>query len=177
MHVIGYRPKGFSWTGEESILGAKCLADANGGLYIAAETREELIEALETLGVLVLGYQCDEFPSFYRRSSGIRLGHRVDSVSELAVTLRAHWEQLAGQGVLIANPIPQAAELAASEIEPVIARALARAEEAHVTGKALTPFLLSEIAVASGGRAVAANRALAIHNATLGAALAAELTA
>ena len=51
VHVIGYRPKGFSWTGEESILGAKCLADENGGLYIAAETREELIEALDkTLG-------------------------------------------------------------------------------------------------------------------------------
>ena len=44
-------PKGFSWTGEQSILGAKCLADENGGLYIAAETREELIEALDkTLG-------------------------------------------------------------------------------------------------------------------------------
>jgi Ca-activated chloride channel family protein len=51
VHVIGFRPKGFSWTGEESILGAKCLADENGGLYIAAETREELIEALDkTLG-------------------------------------------------------------------------------------------------------------------------------
>ena len=51
IHCLDYRPKGFSWTGEESILGAKCLADENGGLYIAAETREELIEALDkTLG-------------------------------------------------------------------------------------------------------------------------------
>lgn len=53
VHIIGYRPKGFSWTGEESILGAKCLADANGGLYIAiaAETKEDLVEALDkTLG-------------------------------------------------------------------------------------------------------------------------------
>jgi Ca-activated chloride channel family protein len=51
VHVIGYRPKGFSWTGEESIIGAKCLADANGGLYIAAETKDELTEALDkTLG-------------------------------------------------------------------------------------------------------------------------------
>jgi Ca-activated chloride channel family protein len=51
VHVIGYRPKGFSWTGEESILGAKCLADANGGLYIAAETEADLVEALDkTLG-------------------------------------------------------------------------------------------------------------------------------
>jgi Ca-activated chloride channel family protein len=51
VHVIGYRPKGFSWTGEESILGAKCLADENGGLYIAAVTKDDLVEALEkTLG-------------------------------------------------------------------------------------------------------------------------------
>jgi Ca-activated chloride channel family protein len=51
VHVVGYRPKGFSWTGEQSILSAKCLADENGGLYIAAETKDELIEALDkTLG-------------------------------------------------------------------------------------------------------------------------------
>jgi Ca-activated chloride channel family protein len=51
VHIISYRPWGFSWTGEESILGAKCLADANGGLYIAAATKEELTEALDkTLG-------------------------------------------------------------------------------------------------------------------------------
>jgi Ca-activated chloride channel homolog len=47
VHVIGYRPKGFSWTGEESILGAKCLAEQNGGLYVAAETKEDLVSALE----------------------------------------------------------------------------------------------------------------------------------
>ena len=51
IHVIGYRPKGFSWTGEQSLVDAKCLADQNGGLYIAAETEDDLILALEkTLG-------------------------------------------------------------------------------------------------------------------------------
>ena len=47
IHVIGYRPPNFSWTGEQSLVDAKCLADRNGGLYIAAETEEDLIAALE----------------------------------------------------------------------------------------------------------------------------------
>ena len=38
IHVIGYRVKDFSWTGEQSILDVRCLAEQNGGLYIAAET-------------------------------------------------------------------------------------------------------------------------------------------
>ena len=47
--------KDFSWTGEQSILDVKCLAEANGGLYITAETEEELVEALEkTLGCPML---------------------------------------------------------------------------------------------------------------------------
>ncbi len=37
VHIIGYRLKGLSWTGEQSILDAKCLAEENGGLYIGAE--------------------------------------------------------------------------------------------------------------------------------------------
>ena len=55
VHVIGYRVKDFSWTGEQSILDVKCLAEQNGGLYIAAESEEELAEALEkTLGCPML---------------------------------------------------------------------------------------------------------------------------
>jgi pseudouridylate synthase len=135
------------------------------------------VEALETLGVLVLGYQCDEFPAFYRRSSGIRLPHRVDSPAELAAIVLAHWGLLGGHGVLVANPIPAVAELGAEEIDQVVALAVAQAEAAGIMGKALTPYLLREIAAATGGRAVLANRALAVHNAALGAALAVELAA
>lgn len=47
IHIIGYRPKGYSWTGEQSLVDAKCLADENGGLYIAAETKDDLIAALD----------------------------------------------------------------------------------------------------------------------------------
>jgi Ca-activated chloride channel family protein len=46
IHVVGYRVKDFSWTGEQSILDVRCLAEQNGGLYIAAESKEDLVEAL-----------------------------------------------------------------------------------------------------------------------------------
>jgi Ca-activated chloride channel homolog len=55
IHIVGYRLKGISWTGEQSILDAKCLAEQNGGLYIGAESKQELVEALEkTLGCPML---------------------------------------------------------------------------------------------------------------------------
>lgn len=55
VHVIAFRMKDFSWTGEQSILDAKCLAESNGGLYIAADAEQDLTEALEkTLGCPML---------------------------------------------------------------------------------------------------------------------------
>ena len=55
VHIIGFRMKNFSWTGEQSILDAKCLAEQNGGLYISAESKQDLIDALEkTLGCPML---------------------------------------------------------------------------------------------------------------------------
>jgi Ca-activated chloride channel family protein len=55
VHIIGFRMKDFSWTGESSILDAKCLAEKNGGIYITADAEQDLIEALEkTLGCPML---------------------------------------------------------------------------------------------------------------------------
>ena len=55
VHIIGFRMKDFSWTGEQSILDSKCLAEQNGGLYINADAEQDLIEALEkTLGCPML---------------------------------------------------------------------------------------------------------------------------
>jgi Ca-activated chloride channel family protein len=47
VHIIGFRMKGLSWTGENSILDAKCLAKENSGLYISAENRDDLVAALK----------------------------------------------------------------------------------------------------------------------------------
>jgi len=129
------------------------------------------LEVLETLGVLVIGYRTDEFPAFYTRHSGLLLEHRCGTVEELARVLRARWALDQG-GVLIANPIPEDAALPAAQIESAIAAALALAARDGISGKALTPFLLSELARATNGASVRANRALALNNVRVGAALA-----
>ncbi len=127
------------------------------------------LETLETLGVLVIGFRASELPAFYTRSSGLLLDHRVETAEELATIARRHW-QLGGGGVLACNPIPAAAELVG--LEPVIAAALAEAATAGITGKKLTPFLLSRLATVTAGASIRANRALAISNAELAAAIA-----
>jgi pseudouridylate synthase len=134
------------------------------------------LEALESLGVLVVGYGTDELPAFYSRSAGLPLEHRADDPAELARILRARFDLLGQRaGVLVANPIPADAEIPRAEIEPVIAAALDEAARAGVAGKRLTPFLLDRLARATAGRTVTANRALALSNARLAARVAVAL--
>ena len=133
------------------------------------------LETLETLGVLVLGFGCDEFPAFYTRSSGLRLEHRVDAPGDAARILAARGK-LGQGGVLIANPIPEADALDRAEIDAAIESALALAGERGVHGKPLTPFLLAELARATAGRSIAANRALALNNARVAARIAIALS-
>ncbi|MBS1119984.1 MAG: Indigoidine synthase family protein [Deltaproteobacteria bacterium] len=131
------------------------------------------LEMLETLGVLVIGYRTSELPAFYARSSGLALEHRVETAEQLATIARRHWE-LGGGGVLACNPIPAHAEVVG--LEPVIAAALAEATAGTITGKRLTPFLLARLARATAGASIVANRALAVNNAELAAALAIAVT-
>jgi pseudouridylate synthase len=131
-------------------------------------------ELLETLGVPVLGLATDHFPAFYRRSSGLAVDARFDSIGELAVAVRAHRELNDG-GVLIANPIPIEDELPEELYESALRRALAEAEETRIRGRAVTPFLLERLDAITGGATVAANRALLRHNARVAARLAVAL--
>ena len=130
------------------------------------------LETLETLGVPVVGYGTDEFPAFYSRSSGHAVPMRCDTATELAELMRAKWAMDLKGGVVVANPIPAAYEIPADEIAPVIEAAVAKADAKGIIGKELTPFLLAEIATVTAGRSLAANIALARHNAAVGAAMA-----
>jgi len=129
------------------------------------------LETLETLGVLVVGYRTSELPAFYTRTSGLALEHRIDTATELAAVVKAHWE-LGGRGILVANPIPEAAALDPQTIAAAIERAVGDAARAKITGKKLTPFLLAKLAEVTGGDSIKANRALAIHDAQVAAELA-----
>jgi pseudouridine-5'-phosphate glycosidase len=133
------------------------------------------VELLETLGVLVIGYRTGAFPAFYTRASGVALDHRADTAGELAAIARARWSDLHAGGILVCNPIPDAAALEATAIDMAIATALAEATAANITGKQLTPFLLARLAEVTGGASIRANRALALHNAEVASELAVAL--
>jgi pseudouridine-5'-phosphate glycosidase len=132
------------------------------------------LEVLETQGVPVVGYQTDDFPAFYLRTSGLRAAARVDSPAEAAALLRCHW-QLGGAGVVLARPVPAEAALARGDFEAGLAWAEEQARQAGVSGPALTPFLLARLAEHTRGRTLAANRALIVANAGLAALVARAL--
>ena len=134
------------------------------------------VEMLETLGVPVLGYQTDEFPAFYRRSSGLKVDHRFEDLAAMANAVRAHFALALGTGIVIANPIPVEHELDATIYETALATALAEVQAAGARGRDVTPFLLDRMRTLTEGRSVSSNLALLEHNARIGARLAAELT-
>jgi pseudouridine-5'-phosphate glycosidase len=134
------------------------------------------LEWLETHGVPVIGYQTDTLPAFYALSSGLPVDVRVDSPREAADIVRAGWEMGLEAGVLIAVPPPASLALPGNEMEQAIETALAEAEAQGVSGKALTPFLLSRLAELTGGRSLAVNLALLERNARVGSGVAVALS-
>jgi len=133
------------------------------------------LEVLETLGVPVIAYGQDAFPAFWSRDAGLRAPLRLDSPAEIAAAHLLRGQLGLPGGQLVANPIPEAAEIPRAVIGPVIEQALAEAEAQGIAAKAVTPFLLARIFELTGGRSLAANIALVLNNARLGARIAAEL--
>jgi pseudouridylate synthase len=132
------------------------------------------LETLETLGVPVVAYATDEFPAFFSRSSGFPAPMRADSVRELAAVMAAKWDLGIAGGVSVVNPIPSEDEIPVEQIGSIIEQAVLEMEQAGVTGKAATPFLLGRIVEMTGGASLTANIALVNNNARLGAQLAVE---
>jgi pseudouridine-5'-phosphate glycosidase len=133
------------------------------------------LEWLETAGVPVIGYGTGEFPAFYSRHSGLPVDARVDTPQEAAAIIRAGRQMGLQSGTLIAVPVPADAELAADDVESVIAAALVEARAQGIKGSASTPFLLSQIAEKSGGASLRANVALLENNAAVAAQIAVAL--
>jgi pseudouridine-5'-phosphate glycosidase len=132
------------------------------------------LEYLETMGVPVVGYQTDDFPAFYHSKSGLKLSLRLDSPQAVA-ELMNHQEALKlTQGILVANPIPVAFEMDARVIQQAIHTAIKEADEQHVKGSALTPFLLARVKTLTGGDSLVSNIALVKHNAKVAAEIAVQ---
>jgi pseudouridylate synthase len=133
------------------------------------------LEFLESQGVPVIGYRCDEFPAFFARTSGVKLDHRCDGAHDVARMVRLQ-QEIGPGGLLIANPIPESHALDAASIEARINEAVVEAKAQGVGQKEVTPFLLRRIVELTDGRSLEANMALVKNNAVLAAQVAVELT-
>ena len=125
-------------------------------------------EALEFFGIPVVGYNTNEFPAFWSKSSGILLESSVSSPSEVSAVWKHHLRSGVGSALIIANPAPEKHEISYSEISAFVDSALMDAKESGVCGPAVTPFVLSQLNEKTGGRCLEANLALAINNFKLG---------
>ncbi len=130
------------------------------------------LEVLETGGVPVIGYGTDEFPAFFSRTSGLPLAARVEIAEDAARVMKSHWDLGLESGLVLANPLPEAAALDQEQVEAYIGQALAEADAERITGKDVTPFLLRRLGDLSAGRTLQANIALVENNARIGGALA-----
>ena len=131
------------------------------------------LEALETLGVPVIGYGTDDLPAFYVRASGLKLPYRVEGPVAAARIARVQLDR--GSGMVVCVPIPEASALPRAEMEREIDAALGAADRAGVRGSDVTPFLLAQLGEASSGRTLEANIALLRNNARAAAAIATAL--
>lgn len=134
------------------------------------------LEFLETHSIPIVGYRTDSLPAFYSASSPYQLPTRIDDIQSLVKMLNTHWQLGLSSSVLIANPIPRHEEIDSNIIEPAIASALDEANEKQIKGKAITPFLLNEMANATKGKSLKANIALIKNNVVLAAQLARALS-
>jgi pseudouridine-5'-phosphate glycosidase len=132
-------------------------------------------EWLETHGVTVVGYQCDELPAFYSRRSGLPVDARVDSAAEVAEIFRAQRALQMSPALLVTVPVPEKFEVPSEQLTAALVNALAAAEKNDITGRDLTPFLLSEMAQQSEGATLKANIALLENNVRVGAEIARAL--
>ncbi|SCX27877.1 Pseudouridine-5'-phosphate glycosidase [Agrobacterium sp. DSM 25558] len=133
------------------------------------------LEVLETQGVPVVTFGTTEFPAFWSRASGLKSPLSLNSPAAIA-NFQTTREQLGIEGgMLIANPVPEEDEISSEEMEIYIQRALSHAEEDEISGKSVTPYLLSKIFEITEGRSLETNIALVRNNARLAAEIAVAL--
>lgn len=131
------------------------------------------LERLETLGVALAGYQTKHFPGFFITDSGFPLDWQLDSPEHAALALQAQGQQGVHHGALIvANPLPLAEQLDPALHDRVLAEGLSIVERDRVTGKQVTPVLLSHFHSATDGKSLAVNVRIILNNAALAAQIA-----
>ena len=129
-------------------------------------------EWLETNGVCVLGWRCDELPAFYSAKSNLPIDERVENAEETASVIRSRDELKMQNAILVTASVPTEYEIPSENINKILQSALAEADEKNIRGKEITPFLLKKMSEKSDGATLRANVALLENNAAVAAQIA-----
>jgi pseudouridine-5'-phosphate glycosidase len=132
-------------------------------------------EWLETNGITVVGYQCDEMPAFYTSHSRLLVDVRADGADEVAKLFRAQQSLGLESALLVTVPVPAAYDMPEDLLQDVLDEALEEAKRECIAGSELTPFLLSRMAKSSEGATLRANIALLENNTRVAAQIAQSL--
>jgi len=132
-------------------------------------------EWLETNGICVLGFGCDELPAFYSKSSGLTVDERVETAEEVAEIARARDELNLQSAILLTVPVPGNFEIEVELLEKILSESLKLADEKKISGKEITPFLLAEMSDRSAGKTLSANISLLENNAKIASQVAVEM--
>ena len=129
------------------------------------------LDVLETLGIPVISYQNEQIPAFWSRESGYKASIQINQLHEVAAFIK--YRDLIGLngGCLITNPVPKKDEISRKIMAPIIKMAISYAEQNKISGKALTPFLLTKIFELSDGKSLETNISLIKNNAKVAAKL------
>ena len=133
------------------------------------------LEYLETKGVLVVGYNTNDLPAFFTRNSGIEVPIRIDTPLEIARVIKAKKDLKINNGILITNPIEEKYSFDKDEMDNAIQTALIEMNNLKITGKQVTPYLLSKINEITKGQSLEANKHLVYNNCKLAALISKEL--
>ncbi len=136
---------------------------------------EKTLEVLETRGVPVIGLGCEVMPAFWSRQSPYQAPLTLPDPAAVAKLYKTRQALGLAGGMLVANPVPEDHEIPAAEMAGYIVAAQKAAEAQKVSGKAVTPFLLSKILELTDGRSLKTNIALVENNARMAARIAKAL--
>ena len=134
------------------------------------------VEILETLGVPLITYKSKNIPAFWSFDSGIKSPNIVQNINQIVKSYQTRLLLGLQGGQLICNPIPKSDEISKDIIEPLIDLAVKEATAKKITGKDLTPFLLSKIKASTDGKSLIANKILFLNNVALASRLAKKLS-
>lgn len=132
------------------------------------------LEALETLGVPVIGFGTATFPEFTDGVGTLPLHATVSGAKDAAAACRAHWSLLPNVGIVLANPCPPAHALDHGGSAAMADELAAQAIASGIDGNLVTPWLLAQVAARTNGQSLDANIALLLDNARVAALVADE---